>query len=257
MKIIFTVVSLLILSIGNLTVQAQEAAEPVQPQRIEIGIRSNQMAGIRVEYINKTIGFPNDVYNAKLNYFSSDLVAQYANSKNRIVRFRMGLTLLKLSIENSYTNGIDTYNFEYKQSIYSFAPGIGQRIINNKLTFKAGVELPTQIYGKGDGYSESVNTDFLGNKTIRKNTTSIPGGFAVGLGFFGGANYSIIKNLAIGAEFSYGFKYLHLNGKISSNEEEYDSNGNLVDNDSDVDELKLTGFGFAPVTASLLLAVKF
>lgn len=260
---VFTICSLLIVMLSEVEMShAQEAAAApvVRTPRIEIGIRVNQMTNIKAEFINRTISsYPDDIYKAKFNYFSSDLFGQYANAKNMILKFKGGLTLIKLTTGDSYSNGNNTYNFEYKQSIYSFAPGIGQQIVNNKLTFKAGVELPTQIFGTGNGFSESIYIDsFSGNKIIRESTTKVSGGFAVGFGFFGGASFSIIKNLAVGVEVSYGFKYGKIKSKTSHTEEEYDSNGNLISFSSDPDdEIKLSGFGFSPASASLALAVKF
>lgn len=167
--------------------------------------------------------------NANLNYVgnktnksvSFSLTPSYLIMDDLLLRCEFGFTNIYLI---SHLNGENDSNAtaatQYlikddtlQQKIFRFAPGIQWNFIHKKRMYAyCGFSVDyfhfTKSYWK-DNLKSS-------NPTINPNydrwTGETKGGFAAGIGAFGGFNISPIKNFSIGAEFSTALVYYKIGG---------------------------------------------
>jgi hypothetical protein len=158
----------------------------------------------------------------KINKSSSfSLLPKYALRDDAYFRCEFSFTNIYLI---SHLNGVNDSNATastqflikddtLKQKIFRFAPGIQWNIIRTKLIQAyCGMSLNYSFYTESH-WSDNLRSSDPNNLSYERWTGTTKGGYAGGLGAFGGFDFYPVSFLSIGAEFSSALVYYKMGGK--------------------------------------------
>lgn len=196
------------------------------------------------DYENKSIA-PGITF----NYYADDIT---------VLRLKMIYTKRDIHshIDLSDTLGnfyIDDTQFD--QTLFKIAPGFQWTYFVSRFSFYGGFELP-YTYQEEFTQTQYVLDSSTVNQTRSEGTSTltIPAGYSVGLGCFGGTTFYFERIFGIGFEVSSAFQYSKLGGTITIHSESTDDPPVIVDSEFN-DQSKL--WKFSPVQASMHLSVRF
>jgi hypothetical protein len=182
------------------------------------------------------------------NYYADDIT---------LIRLKGIYTMRNVEQVTNYL--IDTFgtstNIDTKleQTLIKVAPGFGWVWFVSRFSFYGGFEVPYTYHS--DMTVETLQIDSAaGSASETRTTTTIPGGFSVGLGCFAGSTFYFPQWLGIGFEIASAYQYSMLGGDIASRVET-DDQPPVVTESSYFDQKEL--WKFAPLQASLHLSIRF
>lgn len=208
----------------------------------------------------------------KVKYYSVGLQINYSFKKYFSLQLRGGVTKRNIT-EHVYDSVPGNPNpkeytrvekdFDYKQTIVNFAPGVRWSYNQNRIGFYGGIELPFIFYGKGKQGYNVIDTplDTITGKpstiyppATENQETVIPGGKSFGLGCFTGINLYILKKLSISPEFSFAYLYIQLGGiiKTEATYSEY-----ITTHTEYIQSYTIRQFSFSQINPSITISYRF
>lgn len=261
--------SSLLLLFSSLTITAFAQLEKQEPKyKWSISASINSVEAQMDQKLFDTWVYPSANY---YGYFgkkndkslSLSVIPKYRIADDILLRLEFGLTNIDLQ---SYYNGINDFNSNsaaaniikidtIRQKIYRFAYGIQWDFIKRKfIESYLGASLH-YLY-----YSEMQWTDYImdnSSKQYSRNISTTAGGFATGIGAFGGVNIYLHKNISIGGEFSYSLLYYKIGGLQNGIYQRTTNNVIDVNQNWAINNNASTGIQFSKVMPSLNLTIRF
>ncbi|MFI5135429.1 MAG: hypothetical protein ACHQD9_06215 [Chitinophagales bacterium] len=144
---------------------------------------------------------------------------------------------------------------QLEQTLFKIAPGFEWTYFVQRFCFYGGFEIP-YTYQSDFTITETAIDSIAGTaNTVQTNaTTTIPGGFSIGLGCFAGSTFYFPKILGVGFEIASAYQYTKLGGTIKTAGVTTD-NPPVVFSSEYFDQKTL--WRFSPLQASLHLSIRF
>lgn len=153
---------------------------------------------------------------------------------------------------------IDTLNSH--QTVVYYTPGISYGFQYKRLDFYGGFQVVYKNYGiiTSNTLQWFYYSDGTLNELIRYKYTG-GGGYAIGLGAFGGFSINIWKGISIGAELSSTYSYYDIGGKttIVKDVVNFTTPSNSYYGDYQETYRTFKGRGFSDILSSLNISFKF
>jgi len=141
---------------------------------------------------------------------TGNLLYKYYTTDNLALRFSGGLAINSTGFTSDNGSGKNSVSSTVNNS-YSLGFGLQRNIVNvNKFNIYAGADLALTIaYSRNSTKNVTYDSSLVGgqNGDYFETITLNPTNLKIGLYPFGGVNYFLSKNFAIGAEFSLGALY--------------------------------------------------
>jgi len=149
---------------------------------------------------------------------NESVMLRYYVKDDLVMRIGFGLnsSSKKFSSVDSLGSALQEYDSTYTQSDFYISPGIEHHMgASKRLDPYIGGRMAFGILGKRKSSSETVFTDTTGTGT-RTLDSEMDGGFSFGLHAILGFNYFFTNQLAIGAEYVWGFNSITTGGDFST-----------------------------------------
>jgi len=151
------------------------------------------------------------------------LTGKYFIAENIALRVRTIFTNKNIrESRNLYAGPNSYYDLQYHQQLLKIVPGIQWSMIQKKIAFFAGLELPMTFIGNMHEYVYNQSEISIGLQSPVLNsstyTKEIMGGSIYGLGLFTGTNYYVSKKIAIGFEMATAFEKTKAGGDIRAHQ---------------------------------------
>lgn len=147
---------------------------------------------------------------------SVSIIPKYFISKEVLLRFEVGITNINMINHSQLYDLTSNPNYSIladqsiEQKIYRFAPGLQWNFMKKKFIETYCGVTASYLHYADMTYKDYRETKNMQNNVINDgydNTSTATGGFAAGVGAFGGFNIYLNRHISLGAETSFSYLY--------------------------------------------------
>ena len=196
------------------------------------------------------------------NSLSISILPKYFITPDRLVRFEFGITNLNVTsnYDHQYFSTHEISYFSVKSSIIRYALSMQWNIIKEK---------SVQLYcGTGASYLKYGDLIYEGNSEHRnlpadtaaywvQSKTTIPGGLAIGIGYFSGINIYLLRHFSLGIEVSSSLLYYKSEGEIANINSSQVLPNPIIDKEEDRYTTSYKGIRISKILSSLNISYWF
>lgn len=160
----------------------------------------------------------NTQLNAPQNNGTPTLFMRYALKNDVVLRGGLGFNIYRnrsFSTDSVVNAQVDV-DSTIRQNRVLVGFGVEKHLSRtNRLDPYVGAQLNLGLIGRKNTQANTISVDTIGTASVVYNREDA-GGFAIGVDLIAGFNYFIAKNLAVGAEYNFGFNNSLLGGDFSA-----------------------------------------